>query len=130
VNDVTTIALAAAAALLLFQTLLALNVSLRRVVLRDFRHETTRPDLKAAQLTHRNAAEHVPLLALLLVLLAMAGASREWVLAASVAAIASRLLHAIGYLVPSLALVKITGATLCYVVESLGAAAVVLLALR
>lgn len=127
-NDVTNLALAMASVLLLLQTLLALNVSLRRVALREFRHDTDRKEIRLAQLTHRNAAEHVPALALVVVLLGLAGAPRGWVLVAGGAAIASRVLHALGYLVPALTPVKITGATLCYLVEGLGAIAVVWLA--
>ena len=77
-------ALALAAALLLVQTILALNVSLRRLARRDFRHETDDPAIKRAQLAHRNAMEHIPLLALVVVGLALAGGPRAWVVSAGV----------------------------------------------
>lgn len=113
-----------AASLLLLQTLLALNVSLRRLVERNFKHDEVSGPLRRAQLTHRNAAEHVPLLALLLILVGGLGTPPTWVMVLGVGALVTRLLHALGYLVPSLGVLKITGATLCYGVEIAACAAI------
>ena len=113
-----------AASLLLLQTLLALNVSLRRLTERNYKHDDVAGHLRRAQLTHRNAAEHIPLLALLLILAGGLSTPATWVMVLGIGALVTRVMHAIGYLVPKLAVVKIAGATLCYGIE-LSACAVI-----
>ncbi len=123
------LALGLAAALLLLQTILAINVSLRRLALKDYRHDTDRPEIKRAQLTHRNAMEHIPLLAIVIVGLALAGAPEEWVIAAGVGALIARTGHAAGYMVPALGRIKMLNSILGYTVEVLGCAGLLWLVL-
>lgn len=79
---------------------------------------------------HGNAAEHIPILVILLFIAELLGAPRPLLLGAAIAMIGARVIHPVGYVIRQGHPLQFTGATITYILEAGLAILVIVMTIR